>query len=165
VASILTVKVLALDTMYVEPRLMKVDNLIHPPQGTYPGSKKVGSCQNVTGHAENFSSEYKEFLRKMWEAQVVTFELGAGWLQWTWKAEIADEWTYQAGLEHGWIPQDPTNLKYPDICGGNSTTSSNSTVSGTPSDAGNSTDTDISAKEQGPGGGKRMRRMLREVKP
>ncbi|KAK7058472.1 hypothetical protein VNI00_002106 [Paramarasmius palmivorus] len=132
--------------------------------GTYPGSNKVGSCQNVTGHAENFSSEYKEFLRKMWEAQIVTFELGAGWLQWTWKAEIADEWTYKAGLEHGWIPQDPTNLKYPDICGGNSTTSGNSRVSGTLSDAGNSPDTDNSAKEQAPGDGKRMRRMVREVK-
>ncbi|KAI3621768.1 glycoside hydrolase family 5 protein [Moniliophthora roreri] len=77
---------------------------------------KVGDCQNITGHAEYFSPEYKEFLRKMWEAQVISFESGAGWIQWTWKAEAADEWSYQAGLKHGWIPKDPTDLKYPDIC-------------------------------------------------
>lgn len=34
----------------------------------------------------------------------------------TWKAENADEWTYQAGLAHGWIPQDPTSRKYPGQC-------------------------------------------------
>lgn len=85
--------------------------------GTYPGSTRVGSCNGLTGKASTFSSSYKTFLRKMWEAQVITFEKGTGWIQWTWKAENADEWSYQAGLANGWIPQNPTNLKYPTICG------------------------------------------------
>jgi len=84
--------------------------------GSYPGSTKVGSCTGLTGNASSFSSSYKTFLRQYWEAQASTFEKGSGWIQWTWKAENADEWTYQAGLANGWIPQDPTSRKYPNIC-------------------------------------------------
>ncbi|EKM61608.1 glycoside hydrolase family 5 protein [Phanerochaete carnosa HHB-10118-sp] len=85
--------------------------------GTYPGSTFVGSCDGLTGSASSFSSSYKTFLRQYWEAQVITFEKGSGWIQWTWKAENADDWTYQAGLANGWIPQNPTQLMYPNICG------------------------------------------------
>jgi len=35
----------------------------------------------------------------------------------TWKAEEADEWSYQKGLEGGWIPKDPSERLYPKICG------------------------------------------------
>jgi aryl-phospho-beta-D-glucosidase BglC (GH1 family) len=85
--------------------------------GSYPGSTRVGSCVGLTGNASTFSASYKTFLRKFWEAQVHSYEMGQGWLQWTWKAENADEWTYQAGLANGWIPQDPTSRMYPTICG------------------------------------------------
>ena len=50
-------------------------------------------------------------------AQVITYEKASGWIMWTWKAEQADEWSYQAGLRYGWIPSDPTSLEYPNICG------------------------------------------------
>jgi len=85
--------------------------------GTYPGSTRVGSCTGLTGRASTFSQSYKIFLRRHWEAQVITFEKGQGWIQWTWKAEQVDEWSYQAGLANGWIPRDPTDLLYPGICG------------------------------------------------
>ena len=86
--------------------------------GSYPGSTAVGSCAGLTGSASTFSSSYKTFLRQFWEAQVMSYEAGGqGWIQWTWKAENADEWTYQAGLANGWIPQNPTSFKYPNICG------------------------------------------------
>ncbi|KAI0800625.1 exo-beta-1,3-glucanase [Fomes fomentarius] len=85
--------------------------------GTKSGSSRVGSCTGLTGKASSFSSDYKTFLRQYWEAQTITYEKGAGWIQWTWKAEIADEWTYQAGLANGWIPKNPTQRKYPNICG------------------------------------------------
>ncbi|KAF8215876.1 exo-beta-1,3-glucanase [Mycena galopus ATCC 62051] len=85
--------------------------------GSYPGSTRVGSCTGLTGKASSFSSAYKKFLRQFWEAQVISYEKGQGWIQWTWKAENADEWSYQAGLANGWIPQDPTNHMYPNICG------------------------------------------------
>jgi glucan 1,3-beta-glucosidase len=85
--------------------------------GTYPGTKAVGSCSGLSGSASTFSSSYKKFLRQYWEAQVITYEKAQGWIQWTWKAENADDWSYKAGLANGWIPQDPTDLQYPDICG------------------------------------------------
>ncbi|TFK56626.1 glycoside hydrolase family 5 protein [Heliocybe sulcata] len=85
--------------------------------GSYSGSPYVGSCNGKTGHASSFSSDFKRFLRQFWEAQVITYEKGAGWIMWTWKAEDADEWSYQAGLANGWIPRDPTDHQYPNICG------------------------------------------------
>ncbi|KAI0785373.1 exo-beta-1,3-glucanase [Irpex lacteus] len=85
--------------------------------GSFSGSTRVGSCTGKTGNRNSFSSDYKTFLRQYWEAQVITYEKGQGWIQWTWKAENADDWTYQAGLAGGWIPQNPTSLQYPNICG------------------------------------------------
>ncbi|PPR01922.1 hypothetical protein CVT24_001261 [Panaeolus cyanescens] len=85
--------------------------------GTYPGSSGTGNCTGMSGKASGFSAEYKVFLRQFWEAQAMTFEKAQGWIQWTWKAENSDEWSYQAGLANGWIPKNPTNYKYPRICG------------------------------------------------
>lgn len=85
--------------------------------GSYNGARYTGTCSAKTGSGANFSPDYKVFLRKYWEAQTITFEKGAGWIQWTWKAEQADDWSYQAGLKYGWIPQNPTDRQYPGICG------------------------------------------------
>ncbi|KAG1864692.1 glycoside hydrolase family 5 protein [Suillus subalutaceus] len=85
--------------------------------GSYPGSTYVGSCTGLTGSASTFSSSYKTFLRQFWEAQVISYEKSNGWLMWTWKTESADEWSYLAGLQNGWIPWSPTDLQYPTICG------------------------------------------------
>ena len=87
--------------------------------GTYPGSTYIGSCDGYSGSASSFSSDYKTYLRKYWEAQTIAYEAGGdGWIQWTWKTEAGygEEWSYSAGLANGWIPQDPTNRLYPTIC-------------------------------------------------
>lgn len=34
-----------------------------------------------------------------------------------WKTESADEWSYQKGIEGGWIPKDPTERAFPNLCG------------------------------------------------
>jgi len=75
------------------------------------------SCQGLTGDSSNFSAAYKTFLRSYWEAQVTSYEKVNGWIYWTWKTESADEWSYQKGLEGGWIPQDPTQRVNGSICG------------------------------------------------
>ncbi|KDQ06363.1 glycoside hydrolase family 5 protein [Botryobasidium botryosum FD-172 SS1] len=74
------------------------------------------SCQGLTGDSTNFSASYKSFLRSYWEAQVTSYEKVNGWIYWTWKTESADEWSYQKGLEGGWIPQDPTQRLNGSIC-------------------------------------------------
>ncbi|KAJ6619730.1 glycoside hydrolase family 5 protein [Mycena sp. CBHHK59/15] len=85
--------------------------------GTYFNQNAaLGSCAGWTGSSSNFSSDYKTFLRKYWEVQVTMGENVQGWVYWTWKAENSDDWSYQKGLEGGWIPQDPTDRLYPNIC-------------------------------------------------
>ncbi|KZW00959.1 exo-beta-1,3-glucanase [Exidia glandulosa HHB12029] len=86
--------------------------------GTLSGSPRVGSCTGLTGSTSTFSSAYKTFLRQMFEAQTITFERNAnGWIYWTWKTEITDEWSYQKGLAGGWIPSNPGTRQFPTICG------------------------------------------------
>lgn len=85
--------------------------------GSFNNTTPIGSCEGMSGKASTFSPEYKVFLKKFWEAQTLTYETQRGWIQWTWKTEEADEWSYQAGLENGWIPRNPTEREYPNICG------------------------------------------------
>ncbi|KAF8308765.1 exo-beta-1,3-glucanase [Clavulina sp. PMI_390] len=86
--------------------------------GSYSGSTYIGSCTGKTGSASSFSSTYKVFLRKNFEAQTTAYERGQGWIFWTWKAESADDWSYQAGIKGGWIPAtNPAEKKYGNICG------------------------------------------------
>ncbi|TCD61592.1 exo-1,3-beta-glucanase [Steccherinum ochraceum] len=85
--------------------------------GTWqPGMQTYGSCDGFTGSSANFSDDYKTYLRQYWESQVNIGEAIQGWVFWTWKAENADEWSYQKGLQGGWIPQDPTDRQYPNPC-------------------------------------------------
>jgi glucan 1,3-beta-glucosidase len=84
--------------------------------GSHSGSSYIGSCSSKTGSGSSFSNDYKTFLRKFFEAQRSSYEAGAGWVYWTWKAENADDWSYQAGLKYGWIPRNPTERKYPNVC-------------------------------------------------
>ena len=49
--------------------------------------------------------------------KVTTYEGASGWIQWTWKTESADEWSYSAGLQYGWIPKDPNDRLYRKLCG------------------------------------------------
>ncbi|KAI9511875.1 glycoside hydrolase family 5 protein [Russula earlei] len=93
-----------------------------------PGAPSFGSCNGLTGPGWSFSQDYKNFLRQfmggagcdadngVYFGQVITYEKGSGWIQWTWKTESADEWSYSAGLRYGWIPSDPTQRLYPNIC-------------------------------------------------
>lgn len=85
--------------------------------GTYPGSTAIGSCKGKTGSADTFSDEFKTFLGKYWEVQVQVFESASGWVQWAWKTESADEWSYKKGVENGWIPKDFSKLVYGNQCG------------------------------------------------
>ncbi|KAK0520535.1 hypothetical protein OC835_007179 [Tilletia horrida] len=83
--------------------------------GTFPGSTgRRASCAGKVGPGSKFSSGYKQMLGLMWEAQVVSYERTAGWIQWTWKTEpgYAEDWSYLAGVTHGWIPQDPTERRF-----------------------------------------------------
>ncbi|EJD48927.1 glycoside hydrolase [Auricularia subglabra TFB-10046 SS5] len=85
----------------------------------YPGSDTVtlGQCEGLSMDSSKFSDDYKAFLRRYWEVQVHIGEMSKGWIFWTWKAENSDEWSYKVGVEKGWIPSDPSDRLYPNICG------------------------------------------------
>lgn len=34
----------------------------------------------------------------------------------TWKTEKAEEWSYEKGVENGWIPKDPRERQFSDLC-------------------------------------------------
>lgn len=87
--------------------------------GSIPGSVRVGSCVGLTGNASTFSAEYRQFLGQYFEAQTQAYEKGGlGWVMWSWKMEDVDEWSYQKGLEWGWIPRDLDHGNWPSICEG-----------------------------------------------
>ncbi len=94
----------------------------------------------VRGWKRHFSNIWSSqiFMRKYFEAQVQAYEQGAGWIYWMWKvggglsfpmewippnhvlskkAENADDWSYQTGLKGGWIPQNPSDKIYNNLCG------------------------------------------------
>ncbi|KAH8987334.1 exo-1-3-beta-glucanase [Lactarius hatsudake] len=81
-----------------------------------PGAPSYGNCNSKTGSGASFSQDYRNLLRMSWEAQVTTYEKASGWIQWTWKTEQADDWSYSAGLQYGWIPWNPEDRNYPNIC-------------------------------------------------
>jgi hypothetical protein len=81
--------------------------------------------------------------------QTSSFEKGGqGWIFWAWKViiifalsllgifltpftaqtETVDEWSYKKGLAGGWIPQDPTERKFPNICGSKPPTATTATM-------------------------------------
>lgn len=74
--------------------------------GSYPGSSYVGSCKGKSGSGANFTQNYKNFLKQMFDTQRNVFETGSGWIYWTWKTESAAEWDYSAGLKYGWITRN-----------------------------------------------------------
>jgi aryl-phospho-beta-D-glucosidase BglC (GH1 family) len=75
------------------------------------------TCDGFTGSYTNWTDDYKAYLRRYWDAQVTAFEQGQGWVFWAWKTERSDEWSYQKGLEGGWIPRDPSERLSPPVCG------------------------------------------------
>ena len=53
-------------------------------------------------------------MRKFWDVQTQIYENnGQGWIYWPWRAENAADWSYEAGLAGGWIPQDASQHQYP----------------------------------------------------
>ncbi|CAH7683674.1 family 5 glycoside hydrolase [Phakopsora pachyrhizi] len=72
--------------------------------GTFKNSTRVGSCEGKSGLSQFFSEDYKKYLRKLFEVQTLVYESTSGWVMWTFKAEAADDWSYDAGVKGGWIP-------------------------------------------------------------
>ncbi|KAF4981833.1 hypothetical protein FDECE_17624 [Fusarium decemcellulare] len=65
------------------------------------------SCDKANADPGDWSDEYKQFLKMFAEAQMHSFEKGWGWFYWTWKTEDNYQWSYEAGLKAGVLPEKP----------------------------------------------------------
>jgi glucan 1,3-beta-glucosidase len=62
------------------------------------------SCTQANADPSTFTADYKLFLKTWAEAHMFAFEKSWGWFYWTWKTESAPLWSYQAGLQGGFMP-------------------------------------------------------------
>ncbi|CAJ0547987.1 Ff.00g047410.m01.CDS01 [Fusarium sp. VM40] len=65
------------------------------------------SCRSANADPDDWSDEYKKFLKMFAEAQMHSFEKGWGWWYWTWKTENNHQWSYESGLKAGVLPEKP----------------------------------------------------------
>ncbi|KAK8854773.1 hypothetical protein IAR55_003512 [Kwoniella newhampshirensis] len=88
--------------------------------GSYSGSTYHGTCSDKSNDVSQYSNEYKAFMRKFFDVQTQVYERnGQGYIHWTWKTEDAGDWSYKAGLDGGWIPQNAADhqYSYESLCG------------------------------------------------
>lgn len=67
-----------------------------------------GSCHRRTGDPAVFDQDYVNYLAMSFETQTYVYEQASGWIYWTWKTEVASDWSFQDGITYGWIPQPVT---------------------------------------------------------
>ncbi|KAF2205036.1 glycoside hydrolase [Delitschia confertaspora ATCC 74209] len=55
----------------------------------------------------------KDWYRRWWAAQVVSYERQIGWVFWSWKTELGRDyrWNYRQAVEEGVIPRDPSQAR------------------------------------------------------
>lgn len=70
-----------------------------------PTKNNQCSCAQANADPSKWSQDYKKFLKMFAEAQMHSFEKGWGWWYWTWKTESAPQWSYEAGLKAGVLPE------------------------------------------------------------
>ncbi|KAK4690007.1 hypothetical protein P7C73_g123, partial [Tremellales sp. Uapishka_1] len=58
------------------------------------------------------SNETSMFLREFWEVQADVYELGAGWIFWSHRNDLAAPWSWSQSGAQNWIPTDPTEKMY-----------------------------------------------------
>ncbi|KAF2001913.1 glycoside hydrolase family 5 protein [Amniculicola lignicola CBS 123094] len=87
-------------------------------EGTFPGSRRVGSCSGKSGRVSSWSQSWKDDTRKYIETQLDAFEAKTdGWVFWNFKTEGgAGEWDLFQLLDGGVFPQPITQRKFGKFC-------------------------------------------------
>ncbi|KAF8471280.1 glycoside hydrolase superfamily [Kalaharituber pfeilii] len=75
-------------------------------------NKNQCSCEKANEHPNNYSDDYKLFLKTFAIAQMDAFENGWGWMYWTWQTEDSHQWSYRKGLEAGILPKAAVNREW-----------------------------------------------------
>ncbi|KAF1963388.1 putative glucan endo-1,6-beta-glucosidase B [Byssothecium circinans] len=73
------------------------------------GEWSLAAADAVEQTAEWKPSTNKDFYKQWWAAQVQAYEKEMGWVFWSWKAQLGEDyrWCYRCAVEAGAIPKDP----------------------------------------------------------
>ncbi|KAJ6134962.1 hypothetical protein N7512_000122 [Penicillium capsulatum] len=63
------------------------------------------SCTKANEEPSSFSDAYKKLLLIYAEAQMSAFETAQGWFYWTWRTEVAYQWSYRTAWKNGYMPK------------------------------------------------------------
>ncbi|KAL5339303.1 glycoside hydrolase superfamily [Aspergillus crustosus] len=86
--------------------------------GTLASNAPVGACASKSeGSVTELAPEEIVNTRRFIEAQLDSYELGSGWIFWTWKTEGAPGWDMEDLLVNGVFPQPLTDREFPNQCG------------------------------------------------
>jgi glucan 1,3-beta-glucosidase len=86
--------------------------------GTLATNAPVGVCASKSeGSVTELTPEEIVNTRRFIEAQLDAFEVGSGWVFWTWKTEGAPGWDMEDLLVNGVFPQPLTDREFPNQCG------------------------------------------------
>ncbi|EPS29361.1 putative beta-1,6-glucanase [Penicillium oxalicum 114-2] len=83
---------------------------------TIVGEWSLGVPDDVERTSDWDPSSQTDFYSKWFAAQVHSYEEQQGWVFWTWKADLGDDyrWSYQDAVKRGVIPKDLNSL--PSVC-------------------------------------------------
>ncbi|KAF2640280.1 glycoside hydrolase [Massarina eburnea CBS 473.64] len=75
---------------------------------TIVGEWSLAAADNIEGTGEWKPSTNKDFYKQWWAAQVQSYEKEMGWVFWSWKAQLGEDyrWCYRCAVEAGVIPKD-----------------------------------------------------------
>jgi hypothetical protein len=80
-------------------------------------SLAVDSSQEWSDMWNPTTKENQKWYTRWWAAQAIAYEKQMGWVFWSWKTQLGDDWrwSYSAAVDIGVIPKDPT--KAADLAG------------------------------------------------
>lgn len=85
-------------------------------EGTFPNSRKVGNCSDISIPIATWSRTRKNEARKFIEAQLDAYESSGGWIFWTAKTEAGPgtdaAWDMGLLIKHGIFPQPLNDRKF-----------------------------------------------------
>ncbi|PVI00523.1 glycoside hydrolase family 5 protein [Periconia macrospinosa] len=73
------------------------------------GEWSLAAADNLENTPEWKPATNKDFYKQWWAAQVQAYEREMGWVFWSWKAQLGEDyrWCYRCAVEAGVIPKDP----------------------------------------------------------
>ncbi|KAL4881268.1 glycoside hydrolase superfamily [Aspergillus karnatakaensis] len=87
-------------------------------EGSLAAGAAVGDCTSKSeGSVSELTPEELVNTRRFIEAQLDSYEMGSGWVFWTWKTEGAPGWDMEDLLVNGVFPQPLTDREFPNQCG------------------------------------------------